>query len=187
MISDFTIAESVNTLKEYYDRIYELHAKAHQPEYMLVHDEIVLRLKDCNSYTELGVNQGATLAAAMLTNPTTVRAYDIALKPYNYAKHLFEQYADNNSIDYQANESNTLECVLDPVDVLYIDTLHRYDHLIKELARHGNKANRFIIFHDTHAQKGLKQAVQEYVTKNSQWSIVTDCQTNVGFMTIERK
>ena len=186
MISDLTIADSVNTLQEYYTRVYDLQSDAHKPDYMLVHDEIKERMKGCSTYTELGVNQGATLAAAMLENPKVVRAYDISLMPYNKAKRLFEIYAADNSINYKAMEDDTLRCVIEPVDVLYIDTLHRYDHLCKELARHGGKVKKYIIFHDTFAQKGLKQAVQEYVQKNSEWTIVTDCQENVGFMTIAK-
>ena len=187
MISDFTIAEQVDSLQDYYNRIYELHATAHKPEYMLVHAEIIGKMEDCDSYTELGVNQGATLAAAMLQNPKKIRAYDISLKPYNFANKHFAGYAADNSIDYIISEEDTLKCVLDPVDLLYIDTLHRYDHLTKELERHGDKAKKYIVFHDTHAQQGLKQAVQEYVQFHHEWSIVTDCQDNVGFMTIQKR
>ena len=187
MISDFTIAEQVDSLPDYYGRIFELHATAHTPEYMLVHNEIVEKMQECESYTELGVNQGATLAAAMLTNPIKVRAYDISLKPYNFAKRHFDNYTNSNDIDYKIFEDNTLQVKLDPVDLLYIDTLHRYDHLTKELALHGDKAKKYIVFHDTHAQQGLKKAVQEYVQAHPEWSIVTDCQDSVGFMTIKRK
>ena len=186
MISDFTIAERVDSLQNYYNSIYELHTIAHKPDYMLVHEEIIEKMKGCDSYTELGVNQGATLAAAMLQNPKKVRAYDISLKPYNFASVHFNTYAVDNSIDYIISEDDTLKCVLDPVDLLYIDTLHRYEHLTKELERHGDKAKKYIVFHDTHSQPGLKRAVQEYVQSQREWSIVTDCQNNVGFMTIKR-
>lgn len=187
MISDLTIADSVSTLREYYGRIHKLHSDAHKPDYMLVHEEIKRRLDGCDSYTELGVNQGATLAAATLMKPSVVRAYDISLAPYNKAKHLFEAYAAKHSIDYAVVESDTLSCVIDPVDVLYIDTLHQYKHLQQELALHGDKAQKFIIFHDTAAQPGLKKAVEEFVASNSCWDIVTECTVNVGFMTIARK
>lgn len=187
MISDLTLGESTKSLQEYYDRVYDLQTEAHKTDYMLVHAEIKDKLQGCDSYTELGVNQGATLAAAMLENPKVVRAYDISLMPYNKAKHHFDKYSSDHSIDFNVIEGDTLKCALDSVDVMYIDTLHRYEHLVKELALHGDKANKYIIFHDTHAQQGLKRAVQEYVKKNPQWTIVTDCKVNVGFMTIAKK
>ncbi len=174
-----------STLEDYYAKLYKLQSDAHGADYMLVHDEIKKRLQGCDSYTEFGINQGATLAAAMLETPTTIRAYDIKFGWYTQAAGLFQQYAAEHSINYEATESDTLDCVINYVDVLYIDTLHRHDHLAKELHAHGNKANKFIIFHDTFAQPGLKRAVQEYVAANKEWTIVTECNVSVGFMTIE--
>jgi len=174
------------TLREYYAKLCTLQSNAHGYDYMLVHDEIRRRLHDCDSYTEFGINQGATLAAAMLEDIATVRAYDIRLGWYTQAAGLFKQYAAGHGIDYKVTESDTLDCVIDLVDVLYIDTLHKYDHLTKELAIHGDKANRFIIFHDTFVRPELKRAVRQYVNTHDEWTIVTECDISVGFMTIER-
>lgn len=183
------IAPSIeaDTLDEYYEKLYNLQSIAHKPEYMLVHDEIKTRLAECDSYTEFGVNQGTTLATAILQNPSTIRAYDINLHRYDKAHALFKQYADDHYIDYDVIEDDTLNCTIASVDLLYIDTLHYYTHLTKELALHGSKVNKFIIFHDTFAQPGLRKAVEEYVTENKKWTIVTDCKVNVGFMTIAKK
>ena len=175
-----------NTLEEYYDKLYKLQSGAHGDDYMLVHDEIKNRLKDCNSYTEFGINQGATLAAAILENPSIVRAYDIKLGWYSDANLLFENYAGEHSIDYNVTEGDTLKFEIKPVDLLYIDTLHQYDHLTKELAIHAPRVNKYIIFHDTAAQVGLKKAVKEYVGIHKEWYIITDCNDNVGFMTIAK-
>ena len=76
---------------------------------------------------------------------------------------------------------------LAPVDLLYIDTKHYYSHLIKELALHGDKAKKYIVFHDTVMGKNLDKAVREYVQTTKKWDILTDCKKDVGFMTIERK
>lgn len=177
-----------DNLPEYYKKLYELQAGAHKPSYMLVHDEIRARLSEDKdyTYTELGINQGATLAAALLLNPPVVRAYDIKLGWYLDAQHLFEQYSNEKEIDYRAEEADSLAITLEPTDVLYIDTLHKYHHLIQELNLHANNVRKYIICHDTHAQKGLKQAVTEFTQKNPEWTIVTDCKENVGFMTIKR-
>ena len=143
-------------------------------------------MRDCNSYTEFGVNQGTTLAVALLGNIKKVRAYDMTLVPYNKAKHLFDDYSIQNSIDLKVFETDTLRCEIDDVDLLYIDTKHYYDHLTKELSRHGHKAKKYIVFHDTVEGKGLDRAVKEFVQKNNGWKIITDCKLNVGFMSIKR-
>lgn len=176
-----------DTLEEYYKKLYDLQSGAHQPEYMLVHNEIRSRLKSCNSYTEFGINQGATLAAAVLQNPPAVRAYDIKLDWYNKAHSLFEQYASNHSIDYRVFESSTLDCDIVPTDLLYIDTQHKYEHLRAELVRHAKKVRKFIICHDTTLKPGLKRAIDEFVRAQPVWSIAYHCSTNVGFTTIARK
>lgn len=173
-------------LADYYAQLYQVQSTAHKPEYMLVHAEIRSRLLDCISYTEFGVNQGTTLAAALLTNIPKIRAYDISLSQYNKVANHFTKYAAQHNIDFSIYETSSLNSDIDIVDCLYIDTLHTYDHLTKELIIHGNKVKKFIIFHDTYAQKGLKRAVYEYVQANTEWKIVTECDINVGFMTITR-
>lgn len=174
-------------LLDYYTQLYDVQAEAHTPEYMLVHDEIRKLVKQCDSYTEFGVNQGTTLAIALLEKVKKIRAYDIKLAPYNKAKHHFEQYAAEHNLDYVAMEANTLKCSIEPVDMLYIDTLHVYDHLSRELALHGNKARKYIVFHDTFKPtQQLKQAIREFVGKNPHWQVITECDDSVGFMTIAR-
>ena len=175
-----------DTLEEYYNELYKQQSIRHSVEYLLVHDEIKKRLAECTSYTELGVNQGTTLATALQQHPSIVRAYDIKLKWYNQVHDLFVAYTTNHSIDYKITECSSVECEIAPTDLLYIDTLHEYEHLHKELSLHGSKVKKYIICHDTAAQPGLKQAVKEYVAANKEWTIVTDCTINVGFMTLKR-
>lgn len=173
-------------LQDYYDKLCRLQSDAHTPSYMLVHDEIVKRLTECESYTEFGINQGATLAAALLQSPPVVRAYDISLKWYNKSRHHFEQHAKDNKIDFKVFEEDTLKSTIEPADLLYIDTLHKYEHLRKELARHHDKVNNYIIFHDTTAKPGLRRAVVEFVKVMPVWSIVSECKISVGYMTISK-
>ena len=176
-----------DTLEEYYTKLCKLQSDAHGEDYLLVHDEIRSCLSGCFSYTEFGINQGATLAAAMLTlDPVDVSAYDIKLGWYSEAAELFDDYAVEWLIDFNVTETDTLDCTIDPVDVLYIDTLHKKDHLLAELALHADKVRRYIIFHDTTYAPGLKQAVLQFVGAGDEWRVVTECTDSVGFMTIER-
>ena len=173
-------------LPEYYKKLCDLHTGAHKPEYILVHEEIRQRLVGCESYTEMGVNQGGTLAAAILQHPTHVRAYDFRLLPYLPAQHIFDKYTTDNNIDYKITEEDTRECTIEETDVLYIDTAHLYEQLTDELSLHADKVRKYIICHDTHSEPELKKAVKEFVANNDKWTIVTDCTINVGFMTLER-
>lgn len=187
MISDHTIGSKVQNLVEYYKVLYDLQKTAHSPEYMLVHDEIKSLLKNCSSYTELGVNQGTTLALALLENIPKIRAYDISLKAYNPASKHFEEYAKEKNLNFSIFEANTHKCTIESTDLLYIDTKHTYEHLQGELKLHSNKAQKYIVCHDTTLSKGLKKAVLEFVKIQPKWKIKTDCTINVGFMTLERR
>ena len=189
MFSDWTIADRVNSLEEYNRVLYDAQENAHGSDYMLVHDEIKKHLIDCKSYTELGVNQGATLVTAMLEDIKKIRAYDIKLAAYNPAKKFFDEYTKNNGTDYEIFQADTHKCVIDETDLMFIDTVHRYPHLTKELKLHGHKVRKYIVFHDTEISQGtpgLRVAVQEYVAANPEWTIITDCKIDVGFMTIKR-
>lgn len=183
---------NANTLPEYYQKLCSLQMygyddrEGHGEDYILVHNELTKLIKGCDSYTEFGINQGATLAAVILENPEVVRAYDIKLNRYNKAKDMFENYTVDNNIDYKIFQDNTLKCNINTTDLLYIDTVHIYSHLVQELKRHGHMVRKYIVFHDTAAQEELKKAVEEYIERNSEWSIIIDCKINVGFMTIKR-
>ncbi len=178
---------SAKDLRDYYKQLCKAQATAHKKEYLLVHNELDTLLKGCNSYTELGVNQGTTLAIALFNKIKTIRAYDITLELYNKARDHFNNYAATCNLDYKVFEADTLKTEIEPCDLLYIDTLHRYEQLKKELNLHGNKANKYIVFHDTFAKPELKKAIKEYLKVNLDWKIITECDMNVGFMTIGRK
>jgi len=188
MISDLKIAKRSGDLRTYYQALCTLQSKHHTPEYLLVHDEIRARISaGCRSYTELGVNQGATLAAALLAMPGTVRGYDIRLTNYAPAQALFKRFAVIAQVYFAVIEADSLKCRIDPTDLLYIDTRHERKHLARELECHQRQVRRFIVCHDTEVCSGLRLAVDEFAARNREWSVVTDCRESVGFMTLARQ
>lgn len=174
-------------LEDYYVQLYELHSDAHGEQYMLVHNEIKSLMEECHSYTEFGINQGATLACALLTKPTVVRAYDITLDWYRRAEELFNAYAEENQINYRVQERDSLSVKIQPVDLLYIDTRHIYRQLIKELNLHAKYVNKYIVCHDTTTGNRLDEAIEEFVSENEEWTIEKICRESVGYTTIKRK
>ena len=174
-------------LQEYYDTLRQLQEDHHTIQYTMVHDEIKKHLNECESYTEFGIMQGPTLALACLCGMLKIRAYDINLGWYNKAANLFNQYTDNNNIDFEVNEENTLTCTIEPSDLLYIDSRHEYKHLKRELARHAPKIKKYIVMHDTTGRPELIPAIDEFLKDNPCWKKITECTESVGFMTIARK
>lgn len=175
-----------NSLQEYYDTLKELQEGRHGIQYTMVHNEIKKYLEECESYTEFGIMQGPTLALACLSGIKKIRAYDINLNWFNKAANLFNQYVIKNNIGFKVNKENTLICTIDPVDLLYIDSLHEYNHLKGELTRHGSKIKKYIIIHDTTGRPKLVAAINEFLKVNPEWKKITECKENVGFTTLKR-
>ena len=185
MISDLSLADSSATLTDYYRRLCVAQAEAHGWGYLAVHDEIKRLMLECVSYTELGVNQGATLAAAVLCRPDSVRGYDIALDNYRPARHLFQNYAAYFDIDFMVAQASSLLCAIDTVDLLYIDTIHRRDHLTAELERHAPKVKKYIVCHDTKSAIELLAAIKDF-SNRTEWRVVKHCDENTGYTTLAR-
>lgn len=172
---------------EFCQAIGNLQKAAHGENYLDVHDEIIDCLEHNYSYRELGVNQGATLATALLTQPKIVRAYDIKLSNFEPYRELFETFAKDMHIDFKAEQRSSLDAAtLGNVDVLYIDTLHTGDHLRKELDYHADTVNKYIICHDTFAKPDMHKAAEKFCLNNPHWKIIKYHRVNVGYTTLER-
>jgi len=180
------VESAAKDLQEYYTHLYEGQSNAHKPQYMLVHDELKKCLAECESYTEMGVRQGTTLAIPLLAGTKKVRGYDIDLALYNKVKQHFDGEAKKKGIDFAVIKESTRDCTIDPVDLLYIDTWHVYEQLKIELNRHAAKVKKYIVMHDTYAVQELRKAINEFLALNPQWRLVNECNINVGFSTIKR-
>jgi hypothetical protein len=185
LISDISIAADCADLATYYARLCQLQADAHGEDYLLVHHEIRRCLAESESYTELGVNQGATLAAALLCGARKVSGYDITLDHYRPAAPLFSRFAAKHGTLLRMFEQGSVADDIDPVDVLYIDTLHTENQLTLELNRHSENVQKFIICHDTNSSSGLRKAINKFLPK-SKWKVVNNCREGTGFTTLSR-
>ncbi len=185
----------VDTLEEWYNTLIrekKLIKSTQSPEdwrspLQNYHQQLQNIIKESDSYTEFGVFQGHTLAIALLMNPKRIRAYDIDLSwYYEHSAPLFNSYAEENKIDFITYEVDTSTCpIIDETDILHIDSLHTYEHCKKELARHGHRVKKYIIFHDTTARRGLFKALSEFIVPD--WEIVVQNTKGVGYTLIKRK
>mgnify|MGYP003646470471 FL=1 len=57
--------------------------------------------------------------------------------------------ATDNEIEFKFMQTNSLEFSFNSVDLLFIDSLHTYTQLTKELMLHAKKVKKYIILHDT--------------------------------------
>jgi hypothetical protein len=118
-------------------------------------------------------------------NPKKLRSYDITDANLSVLDEL-KFNADLNQIDFEFAVANSLEINIDPCDLLFIDTVHKYDHCLAELNRHGEKAQKYIVLHDPSDWPGVFEAVATYLHYNRQWHIVEHCNRGSGLLVLER-
>ena len=181
----------VKDIKEFYEELVSAQQGSHGKEYTEHHKALVKCAKECETIKELGVCQGATLAAMLMTNPKKIAGYDIAAYYFEpYMKH-FEKYAEENNIDFSYNQMSSHDpASVSEVDMLHIDSLHQPDHLLQELKLHAPHVKKYIVFHDTanfKGSKGLFKTIAHYITEIEQeWTVVDHYIQRVGYTVIKR-
>lgn len=169
---------------------------------------------ECHTITEMGVRWIVSTWAFLNSNAHKITSIDIC-DPSEF-KNLpqYNQYSPSdietitllaNSVNKQYSfiKANTLQIQIEPTDLLFIDTLHCYYQLNKELLLHGNKVNKYIILHDvetfkyideilpnnptpTTSNKGLKKAIDEFLEQNQHWFIKDWYNNNNGLCVLKR-
>lgn len=148
----------------------------------------------CDHCTEFGMRHGHSTTALIAGCKKTVVSYDI------------ERYPTVDLLsgmqlpcEWQFRLGDTGEVEIEETDLLLIDTLHIYDHVKKELAKSGDKARKFLVFHDTHTcglkdasgpnpnAEGILRAIVEFRRGNPQWKTAYSTTVNNGLLVLERK
>lgn len=154
------------------------------------HLEILKEYADqCESVTEFGVRD-AMSTIAFLNSRAKLVSYEIVKRPrIDYIKNI----CGLEGRTWKFILKSSLEVSILETDFLFIDSLHTYDHLKKELYLHSHKAKRFIGFHDTKTyrdigedgSKGIWPAIEELLSEGV-WEIVEERRNNNGLVIIGR-
>ena len=157
-----------------------------------------------NHVTELGVRKIVSSWAFLLGAPHKLVCVDI-IHPNDYLNDngekfgIFKKYCELLDIDFEFILGDTLKIEIEETDLLFIDTLHTYDQLKRELALHANKVKNWIIFHDTEScgeyfissngvrEGGLTYAINEFLVDNPQWKVKSIYKNNNGLTVLERE
>lgn len=166
------------------------------------HIDLLLELgEECSHITEMGVRTGVSTRAFMQTD-ATLRCYDLELNPR--LVEIFEVLQkDGRDVEYI--KADVLDLDIVETDLLFIDTWHAGVQLEQELKIHGNKARKYIAFHDTHtfgtrdeildgrpyqlkpiAGEGLLPQVIQFVIDNPHWRFKIHRTNNNGLTVLER-
>ena len=141
--------------------------------------------KDVKTITELGTFQGCSTSAWLKLKPKKLITIDI--KPH-LDKDIFEIAAKEIGVHFEYIIADDMTINIDPCDLLFIDTSHTEEHTYQELKRHGNKALKYIAFHDVVEPKhqtmpGIKRYLQENINK---WEIFYKDLVGDGFLVLKK-
>lgn len=140
--------------------------------------------------TEFGTRTGnstCAFLAGLASRPDggEVVSYDIASTPF------VPPTMDNVKWTFHQQDTGRPDLVIAPTDLLFIDSLHEYDHIGREL-KHALKVSRYIIFHDTSLEwiriggRGVIDAVTAFLARNPQWRVKEIFENNNGLTILEK-
>lgn len=182
----------VSTLEEFNKEIRRQQEAEHGKDYCQIHDAINKYIGSCDSYMELGTHQGGTASAALLNKPSKVILVDIDLSKYRkFLEPIATKFSADNNIYFTTIESDSTSLrTINQVDMLLIDSLHKPQHMEKELAVHGINTRKYIIAHDTSIVNGrqndcLFTCLSNYASANG-WKVIERGTTNVGYTVLGR-
>lgn len=156
-------------LTDYYTQLVFAQEAAHGSGYCSHHAIIREHAQACVSYAELGINEGATLACALLAGYLAVEGVDIALKPIRASEGLFRAAARARGTHLSLWEQSSL-LPIGETGFLLIDTRHEPGHLRQELEVHGPFVREKILVHDTGKVPALHHMAQQWGLRNG-WTV----------------
>jgi len=153
----------------------------------------------CDSVIEMGVRRVVSTWAFLASGATSILSIDYVhpktLSAYDVDEEL-PLLSKGLGKNYKFIEADTRIIDIEPVDMIFIDTFHTYEQLSVELLRHGNKAKKYLAFHDTEtfgwrdevgAGPGLNKAIEEFLSSNPHWSVDLVRNNNNGLTILKRK
>lgn len=179
--------KNCNTLQDVADvTLFGLSAVYHQafPEYIR---RIPYFLKLCTSYRELGTNQGGSASVAVLQNLKYYELIDRSFKNFNTVKKHFDTFSKQNNIEICYHEMSSLDVKTSiQTDFLLVDSVHKYEHVSKEIKLYEPLTKKYMMFHDTFGFPGVGKAVKDFLKENNNWKIVEEQNETPGYMILER-
>lgn len=132
---------------------------------------------------ELGVRHVVSTWALLLNKPKRLISVDIVPPPADKLQEAANA-AKEAGINFEFIQADSTYIEVAPVDVVFIDTLHFYSQVVKELWRHAENTRKYIIFHDS-LMPEVAAAVQDFLY-NSHWQLAEINHMDTGLTVVKR-
>ena len=151
--------------------------------------------EECDHITEMGVRWVVSTFAFIMGKPKKLISIDIdPIEKHGIQTIDLISLAKTAGVEFEFVLGDTTEIEIEETDFLFIDTLHTYTQLKKELALHPSKVKKYIGFHDTttfaqvgeYKEVGLWPAIEEFLSSNPEWVIAEKFEKNNGLTILKR-
>lgn len=145
---------------------------------------------ECDVIVELGVGWAQSTRGFL--------RHDIELHSYEYqplpgVPEFFQQCKDAGR-RVTLHVADTREVEIPECDMLFVDSLHIYEQVQKELELHAHKARKYIGFHDTTTYavagefggRGIWPAIEEFMETHPEWQMI-ERRVNCNGLTILKR
>ena len=138
--------------------------------------------------TEFGTRSGnstTAFLAGLATNGGNLVSYDIAQTDFT------PPAIPGVTWRFTQQDTGAKDLQIAPTDLLFIDSLHEYDHIMREF-RHAQMASRWIIMHDTGVDwikcggRGVIDALTAFLSRHRGWRIKEQFENCNGLTVLER-
>jgi len=171
--------------------------------------------RECSSVVEIGIRNIVStwgILQGLTENTEESPSYlgiDLKLPPPSSFNKL-KRIAEDLGIAFDFWQANDMTIDIPVSDMLFIDSLHTYCHLTYELETFSPQIRKYITIHDTSApwgnsedtqyrgnyseypqeydrsKKGLWPAVEDFLAKHSEWSLLERHRNCHGFTILKR-
>lgn len=161
-----------------------------EPTDMCEHMDVICQYSGrCARVVEFGVYDCTSTWALLAGHPSKLTSYDIDRRA---EVSEVEAAAQGSRTAFRFVLASSIAVEIEECDLLFIDSMHTYEHLRQELAMHAGKVTKYILMHDTTTfgtedqipgGRGLWPAVEEFLAEHSEWSLV-ERRTNCHGLTV---
>lgn len=139
-------------------------------------------IKEGDLVVELGVREIVSSWALLVNKPKALLSVDVVM-PSNLED--IKKATETAGIKYDFVLADSMQIIISPVDVLFIDTIHTYSQLAKELWRHSEMVKRNIIFHDSLIPE-MRACIVDFLY-NPHWKFKEENTEGTGLLVLERQ
>jgi hypothetical protein len=142
--------------------------------------------EECETIYELGTRYLVSTWAFLTAKPKKLISVDI-LDPFFYGIKTAEvaKLCEQEGIEFVFVLGDDLKIDIEEVDLTFIDTIHVYDQVSKELVLYAPKTKKYIILHDTLIPEMLK-GVFDFLSEHKEWKMKELFENNNGLAVLER-